>query len=185
MATLRESDTFSWGGTGGGSFDTFWSAQTFTPQITHPIYSIKMRFFRIGTPGTVTISIKATDSSGHPTGDDLCSATFDGDALGTSGSGAAAKEVVFGTNPILTAGLKYAIVIRSADPWSDQVVNWLHADTYVNGNIETSVDSGSSWSSTTNDFWFEEYDILTPPVDIVTVRRLVAAANSKIWYEDI
>ncbi len=58
-----------------------WMAQTFTPSTAHKITSVKLPLYRWGSPGTITVSIKATDGNGHPTGDDLCLGTTDGNAL--------------------------------------------------------------------------------------------------------
>ena len=61
-----------------------WYAQTFTPSIAHTITSVKLLLYRSGSPGTVTVSIRATDGSGHPIGPDLCSGTTDGSTLPTA-----------------------------------------------------------------------------------------------------
>lgn len=94
------------------SADT-WIAQTFTPSIAHTITSVKLLLFRgVGaTPGTLTVHIKATDVSGHPTGDDLCSGTTDGDTLTTNSAGEW-REITLGAGALLGADTKYAIILE-------------------------------------------------------------------------
>jgi len=50
-----------------------WRAQTFTVNETaHTITVVKLKLYRdSGTVGTLTVSLRATDGSGHPTGSDL------------------------------------------------------------------------------------------------------------------
>jgi len=62
-------------------YNITWYAQTFTPSVAHTITSVKLLLYRTGSPGTVTVSIRATDGSGHPIGSDLCSGTTNGDTL--------------------------------------------------------------------------------------------------------
>ncbi len=59
----------------------FWQGQTFTPRVAHTIEAVKLEMYRHGSPGTITVAIKAVDGSGLPTGVDLCSGTTDGDTL--------------------------------------------------------------------------------------------------------
>ena len=44
------------------------AAQTFTPQTTHTITSAKVRLFNTGATGSVSVSIRAVDAAGIPTG---------------------------------------------------------------------------------------------------------------------
>ncbi|GAJ19661.1 unnamed protein product [marine sediment metagenome] len=55
--------------------------QGFIPATTHKITSVKLKLWKEGSPGTVTISIRATDGRGHPTGGDLCSGTINGNTI--------------------------------------------------------------------------------------------------------
>ena len=137
-----------------------WSAQTFTPSVAHKITSVKLKLYRLGNPGTVTVSIKATDGSGHPTGTDLCSGTIDGNTL-TPTSPGLWYEITLGAGYNLAANTKYAIVVRATAGSSGNEVEW-RADSsspaYASGNCELSTNSGSSWTRyTAYDYMFEEW----------------------------
>ena len=135
--------------------DTMWAAQTFTPAINHTITVIYLQLYRTGLPGTVTVSIRATDVFGHPTGPDLCSALFDGNALAGSPQW---YGVVLGAGFPLLAWIKYAIVVRSSSGgWDLRWESDVSAASYAGGNIEWSPDSGGTWTTdATFDFMFKE-----------------------------
>lgn len=163
-------------------YGVLWEAQTFTASANYNIGSVKLKLWRFTTPGTITISIRATDGSGQPTGTDLVSGTTNGNTL-TSSSPGEWREITFSVPYSLTSGDKYAIVVRatsSAIYWRNSMVAG-----YANGNREESGDSGLSWTARTiQDFMFETYAaVLISPV--ITYKRLVVAGNNEIWYEDI
>ena len=63
---------------------TNWRAQTFTVGASgHTITSVKLWLYRAGSPGTITVGIRAVDANGHPTGPDLTSGTTNGNTLTT------------------------------------------------------------------------------------------------------
>ena len=119
--------------TGDDSFTTFfgatWKAQTFTSPIAHKITSVKLELYRVGSPGTVTIGIRATNGDGHPTGGDLCSGTTDGDTLPTSAS-PEWREINLGSGYTLDADVKYAIVARAVSGNDVNVVGWRENTTF-------------------------------------------------------
>ena len=142
-----------------GSFDNDeWICQTFTPATAHTIQQVKLKMYRSGTPGTITVSIRAT-SADKPTGADLTSGTINGDTLTTDTAGAWYTITV--TDYALSAGTKYAIVIRSTNAGSlgycrDDVTS----PTYAGGSYGESSDSGVTWTMNTNkDFMFEEWGV--------------------------
>ena len=138
-----------------------WLAQTFTPATAHKITSVKLLLSRDGLPGEMTVSIRETDASGHPTGGDLCSGTSDSDTLvETPSSGW--REITLGAGYDLNADQKYAIVLRC--PTSGKFSNTLiyrqdaSSPTYAGGWFEYSNNAGVDWS--TNDAvdgMFEEW----------------------------
>ncbi len=137
-----------------------WGSQTFTVDATsHTITSVKLLLYRVGTIGTVTASIRATDGSGHPTGSDLTSGTTNGNTLTTSSAGEW-REITL-TEYTLSASTKYAIVIRapSADNFAGQSLypKVKSPSAYSGGNVEASSNSGVSWSTQTYDLLFEVY----------------------------
>lgn len=157
MSTLYE-----YYNTGGDAYIDFsgevWRAQTFTPATAHKITSVKLQLCRVGLPGIITVSIRATDGAGHPTGEDLCSGTIDGDTLPTT---AEWREITLGAGYNLSADTKYAIVVRAP---SGDTSNYIYllvdtsSPTYAGGVEEYSTDSGLTWTAdTTVDCMFEEW----------------------------
>ena len=146
-------------------------AQTFTPSNTHTFDSVKLKLYRVGTPGTCYVNIKAVDGSGHPYGSALASGTFDGDVLTVDPLGAW-YEVTLTPIAAGKSGTQYAIVV-----WSTNTgLRWLcdtTSPTYSGGRREYSTDSGATWNSdSTVDFMFEEWGklcdmTLTPAVPVV------------------
>jgi len=156
MATLFQ--YLNTGDTGSYSFyGVNWKAMTFTVVTAHIITSVKLLLYRHGLPGTLTVSIRATDGSGHPTGDDLCSGTTDGNTLTTSSSGEW-REISFGAGALLSASTKYAIVIRGGTS-DTNCAYWRRApNLYATGNSEWSSNSGDSWTANTSyDLMFEDW----------------------------
>lgn len=148
------------------NFGANWEGQTFTPSKTHTITSVKLKLFRVGSPGTFTVSIRAT-SGGLPTGGDLCSGTIDGDTLGEA---AGWYKITLGAGVILEAATKYAICIRAVSGDTDNRVD-IRSDntspTYTDGSRCSSSDSGSSWffpvgGENSDDQMFEEWGNPTP-----------------------
>ena len=164
-------------------FGANWEAQTFTASSNYGIASVKLKLYKFLTPGIITVSIRAT-TGGQPSGGDKTSGTTNGNTL-TAISPGEWREITFSSPYSLTSGLKYAIVVRPAG----NALYWRNASPggYANGAREESSDSGASWTTrTTSDFMFETYSAaFLTPVDMITYRRLVAAASNTIWYEDI
>lgn len=164
-----------------------WRAQTFTASGSYSVTQVALRLFRINTPGTVTVSIKATDSNGKPTGADLCSGTTDGNALTTDTAGAWVT-ITFTTAYALTHNTLYAIVVKAVCPNTSDYWYWTYDDndaTYVGGRaLYNSAAPAGTWNfmSGTDDYMFRTYS--TTPYDVVTVRKLVAVGNNEMWYED-
>jgi len=142
--------------------DDLWQAHTITPLESHKIKLVKLKLYRTLSPGTITVSIKATDGSGHPTGEDLCSGTTNGNTLTTDTDGEW-REITLGDGYNLSEGTKYAIVVRALDGDGSNHVGWRldgSSPTYTGGNAEYSIDGGSNWlSNNTRDFMFEELGV--------------------------
>lgn len=158
MATLFE--YYTTGDDGSASFWlSEWRAQTFTPAIAHKITSVKLLIYRVDLPGTITVSIKATDENGHPTGDDLCSGTTNGNTLPWATW--EWREITLGAGYNLSADTKYAIVVRALDGDATNYCRWRRDGTdptYAGGNYEASDDSGANWSGYTDyDCLFEDW----------------------------
>jgi len=140
-----------------GVYGIYWLAQTFTVGAeSHTVTSVKLKMFRIGNPETVTVSIRATNSSGNPTGDDLTSGTIDGNSF-TEDTAGLWYEITL-TEYSLNASTKYAIVARAPDGNSTNIADWrfkLYSN-YSGGCYEYSANSGVTWaSSPVEDLMFE------------------------------
>ncbi len=151
--------------TASGSINgTGWFSQSLTPSITHQVTSVTIKAYREGSPGTVTLSIRAADGSELPTGADLASGTTDADTLTTSSAGEE-REIFFTAAVELIAGTQYNIVARAPTGDGDNTFLWLLKNggaTYGAGLAGRSTDSGASWTAQflfEHDFWFEEYGI--------------------------
>ncbi|GAH48477.1 unnamed protein product, partial [marine sediment metagenome] len=150
-----------------GSWDGNWSAQTFTigntgANVDHRITSVKLRLYRIGSPGTGTVAIYTTDGNGKP--DEVTSATvnYNFNNLGTNTSGAWV-EFTFSSPVMLSPSTKYAIVISAPNGNYENSI-WWKADTespsYTGGDGYYSSNSGGSWTlaeSPAADLMFETY----------------------------
>lgn len=140
---------------------SLYCGQTFTPSIAHPISSVKLLIYRLGSPGTVTVSIRATNQ-GKPTGSDLCVGTTDGDTLTTNTAGEW-REITFSASTALTASTMYAIVVRALSGAVLNRVFWRcdsTSATYANGTYTSSYDSGSNWANISKrDTMFEEWGL--------------------------
>lgn len=147
--------------------DDYWIAMTFTPSITHTIYSVKLKLWRSGSPGTITISIRET-AGGLPTGSDKATGTIDGDTLDTSpGSW---KEITL-TPYLLVAGTKYAIVMHTTSTEPTYYAGARGGGTgYGSGEYcYDNEDSGATWNAGTDSIMFEDWGVgSTFPSDAIT-----------------
>lgn len=131
-----------------------WYAQGFTPTTTHNINRISLYMNRSTLPTSVTVSIRAT-SGEAPTGEDIVSANFNVNDIGTS-LGWVSVDI---TPTELTASIKYALVLRA-----NGTVWWGYtgtdpAGTYTGGQLTLSINAGVDWitGSDTYDTHFREY----------------------------
>jgi hypothetical protein len=160
-------------------YGVYWDAMTFTPDVSHILQAVNLYMYRANNPGNVTVSLRATDAGGHPTGGDLASATVSYTLWPATIAGW--RMVKFTTPYIVQAGVKYAIVVRAP---SGDIVNAMHwpayeaAPPYAGGNVEYSQDSGGSWSAYPADFLFQTWttDVLT------RVKGMVGLADSLRLY---
>lgn len=166
-------------------FGVEWEAQTFTNNAAYIITAVKVRVFRILSPGDVTVSIRAT-AAGEPTGADLTTGTFDGDTLTTNTSG---EWITITLSPIaLDNATQYAIVMRAVSGSGANTVSW-RADgsspTYSGGTRVSSGNSGSNWNVVSGtDLLFETISDLEVTASGVTTgeHTITATANtSHFW----
>jgi hypothetical protein len=146
--------------------------------------SIVLRVFRTGSPGTITVSLRAV-SGGVPIEPDLASGTFDGDTV-TEDSAGEWATATFGTAYSVTNGTTYAIVIRALTGDSSNklycpiknLTSWKRSTSSTGGG-------DGSWSVVGVDqvLGFKCYGTASPPVDKRFSKELVVACNNEIWRE--
>ncbi len=87
--------------------------QTFTPSTSHTIDRVRLKLYRVGSPGTLSVKIYAT-TAGLPTGVALVSGTTNGNTLTTNTNGAV-RDIYLGAGTALSSGTQYVIVAEAAD----------------------------------------------------------------------
>jgi len=132
-------------------------AQTFTTHDAHLLTHISVKTYRVGTPGTIHLSIRATDGDGKPTGADLSTGSLNGNSITVNTVG---EWYDVPMPPVsLSAGTKYALVWYADSTYA----YWkrdLTSPAYSGGSQANSADSGGTWTlTTTSDFMFKEWNL--------------------------
>jgi hypothetical protein len=134
-----------------------WCAQSFIA-VADKIYGVYLKLYKAGTPpNDVTVSIRAVDGGGKPTGADLVSTTLAASRVTGSSKG---FGIYFTTPYTLSIGTTYAVVIRTTggDTSNRYGIYYTTGNPYAGGSYQTSSDSGSTWTITSsNDFTFGIY----------------------------
>jgi len=127
-----------------------WLAQTFTvgtvgPNVEHEITSVKLLLYRLGYPGTITVSIRAVDGNRFPVGGDLTSGTINGNSLTTDPAGNWYTIAMPSYN--LQPSTEYAIVVRAIDIDGVGELRWRYdfPAYYTGGYTYISYTSGDMW----------------------------------------
>jgi hypothetical protein len=131
-----------------------WRGQTFTVDTNHSVTSVKLKMYRQGNPGTVTVSIQPVDKNDHPADVDLTSCSVAGNSLPTTASSWC--EIILTQPYTLVGGASYAIVVKAPSGDSSNRVLWRanSAGGYVGGSMEQKVD-GNNWVHFAMDCMFE------------------------------
>lgn len=133
-----------------------WCAQTFVADGSYSMSGIQLPLYRLGNPGDVTISLRAT-LAGLPTGANLATGTYNGNSLTTNTNGQWIAQA-FTVDYSLTSGTTYAIVVAATAGNINNYVGWVanNGNKYDNGQVCTSVNSGVAWVAVaTDDAMFE------------------------------
>ena len=140
---------------------TYLIGQTFTIGTTGTnenfnLSSIKLRLFRLGSPGTLTFAIRAVDGSGLPTGSDLSTGTTNGNTLSDNIETADLREITM-SSYTLQASTKYAIIAKAQTLNFDVDMGfWLALTTSPSYTGGAYVFYESNWDQDTEiDFEFE------------------------------
>lgn len=138
---------------------TNWAAQTFKAHKNCTVDAIRLLMYAQGSPGTVTVGIRAT-SGGEPTGVDLAAGTLNGGSFTISTAG---EQYTFMLDsPLdLEEDTQYAIVVHADSGNGANSVNWKYDSAglfYFEGRRLSSADAGSSWTGYSNsDFQFKVF----------------------------
>jgi len=146
------------------AYSTRWLARTFQPTVDCDISGVTLYMCRsgtVGSPGTLTISIKNTTKSGnnyYPTGSDLASQTTDGDtlpyyAVADNGkyAGSEWREVEFSSSISLSKNTVYAIELKATSGDTSNRVTWIEELKSAQDEkdcLVVSTNGGSSWLPT-------------------------------------
>jgi hypothetical protein len=155
MTTQYETSTLVLAGINNG-YGTRWLGMPFLPVSLHTITAIRLPLYRVGSPGTVTVSIRAT-AGGLPTGSDLTSGTTAGNSLSTSyPADNTYTEISVTPYQIASPGQLLEVIVRATSGDASNYVNWCKASgsPYVWSTAQYSSDSGANWSATTGDMAF-------------------------------
>lgn len=156
-----------------------WEGQSFTASQDYDISSVEIKVYKSGSPsGDLTVSIRATDGSGLPTGGDLASGAIACSSITDTSAPGDWYEITFGAAYSLSSGTKYAIVVRATSANSSNRI-FLRADSsspsYGGGNLVISSNAGTSWSNaSTWDVVFKTYE---SDVEYVELSGTIAAES--------
>lgn len=148
-----------------------WFGQTFTTGATvpHTVTQVRVRLFRVGSPGTLTAQIHRT-SAGVPTGQHIGEGDIDADTF-TTGTAGAWYTVTLDEETALESSTMYAVVLGARDGGAADYVSWRYdnANGYASGTEVTSTDGGITWSTVgANDMMFEVWG--NPALRILDVK---------------
>ena len=174
-------------GTGAIFYGTSWQAQTFAANSSHVVSSIKLYSGLSGSPGDVTVSLRAVDANGKPTGSDLASKTLAQADISGTGASPVWNEFILDSQYNVVSGTQYTIVVRAPDGSVNNSFVWIgySSSGYADGKKTYSDDSGVTWAtpSETHDLDFQIWGSEYLPTDKTYSKKLVAAANNELWYE--
>ena len=167
-------------------YGAIWFAQTFTtnatlPGTSHTVNTIRLKLLKEGVPGTLTAGIRATNSSGAPTGLDLCSGTYDG-TLFTSVAGGNWYDITV-DEITLDVNTTYAIVCRGTGTLSTANIHWRYdtaGATYTGGHEWASTTGGAIWTADTDeDYMFNVFG--SPAMEVIGANVYEGYINDGDW----
>lgn len=134
-----------------------WTAQTFLVNSVASAKFVKVKVYRIGSPGTVRLSLRAV-TAGKPSGADLGFVDVNGDGFSAVPPGYFEK-FTFGTPIALSAATVYAIVLRATGGDGANKSMWKSDDgapLYTGGSNCFSINGGVDWTiNTGTDMMFQ------------------------------
>ncbi len=159
-------------------YGAIYKGELFPVSIAHPITSVKVQIYRLGSPGTITCNIYAVDGSNYPTGAALVTGTTNGNTLTTETTGELREITVSGAGDDLTVG-NYAIVLTCVGNVANRF-SWLYDNYSATGYGKVnSVNSGATWGTTLSEtFLFEEYGIPIPVTEVTALEEALVTGST-------
>ncbi|MBA7645512.1 hypothetical protein ES703_53270 [subsurface metagenome] len=139
-----------------GIYPDYQEGQSFKVDKALHITSVKLKVFRTGSPGLMTVAIQKGDVDGKPDGVDLGTKDVDCDAIAAASPGEWVTWT-FAASIALEPWITYCIVVRGGVDYNNEL-NWRNdgsSPTYKRGNLLYSSDAGASWSTHGDDYMFE------------------------------
>lgn len=155
--------------------------QTFTLPNAFTLNRFDVKLCRVGTPGTTILSFYKYPLEGSS----YFSIIFNGNTL-TDNIACEWKEFSFAERSF-DAGT-YALMLEAPYMPAGSRVWWAGklGNEYTNGDGYERLEDGAEWVSAGGDFLFKLWGgMFSPPVGRPTTKRLIAAAASALWYEDV
>ena len=123
-----------------------WMAQSFTASSSYDISGVKLRLFRVGSPGLITVTLKAADEDGKPTGSALATGTEDCNDIQGEVPGEWV-QIDFSADYTLVADTQYTIECKALSGDVSNSLQWRLDRTgeYSGGDEMYSSNSGSTW----------------------------------------
>lgn len=166
-------------------YASYWAAQSFTPLVSHTLKRIAVLLGRSNNIGGSTlIGIKATDGSGHPTGDWLTYISQPNSALPIGSF----QEFIYDLTPIqVSQGTKYALEVQFQGGSGAWCIWWkadLTAATYPRGCREHAYGGTPAWGSIPDDdFYFKEWGYIDPIAPVLGLLHARHPALLKIVHK--
>lgn len=148
------------------------AAQSFQVSTDGPVNKVELYLRKVGAPSNFTAIRITNDNSGNPGATTIASGSLNASTITTNYGWVTAS---FSTNPQLTSGTTYWLVLDAASTSSSNYYDWGANTSYSNGQAKTGVYSGGPWSATGTDGYFNLYlGGLTHTID-----SMIVGANAK------
>ncbi len=136
-------------------YDNVWAGQTFSADFDGFLTKVTIRVYAVGTPPN-SLEVQIRNATGGDLPGDTIYASGSRDDIGSS---VANYDFTFGAAAAVTAGTKYAIVIKTegGDASNNYTFRYRNADVYDNGRGCLSTSSGDSWTGYAVDLYFNTY----------------------------
>lgn len=138
-------------------YPDYQEGQSFMVHVPLHITSVKLKVFRVGSPGNITVAIQKGDADGEPDGVDLGTKAVNCDAISDASPGEWVTWT-FASSIAIEPWTTYCIVVRDGVDYSN-CIKWRNdgsSPIYQRGKLLYSSNAGASWSSSiADDYMFE------------------------------